>query len=79
MSTLWLLSTGMLQRRLASSSWMPRSGNEELRRAENAAVAFLLKALLYLPAVNMRYLVKARVKRGQERALLQAIVGGSLG
>jgi len=68
-----------LQRRLVSSSWVPKSDNEELRRAENAAVAFLPKALLYLPAINMRYLVKARVKRGQEKALLQAIAGGSLG
>ena len=32
---------------------------------------------MYLPA--MRYLVKARVKRGQEKALLRAVADGSLG
>ena len=34
---------------------------------------------LYPPCVNMRYLVKARLKPGKETSLLQAIADGSLG
>jgi len=52
---------------------------KEWRGLETRQWLSFLKRCCIFPVVNMRYLVKARVKRGQERALLQAIADGSLG